>query len=207
MELSFSQEPDSQDSFLSETGGNQTNTHFDITKISEVPLKQKQYLVHHLVAQTRLHHLGLELGPGGLPLSLPPGQKGVEPLSSVNCLDIWTCLDSEEEKKELGREMDEGWLEACSLLTKFIKGNTFLPAAALHKVLNEGVINHQEALIRGTAFAALCHCLQTHPPGKQQLAVSAPATRLTCLYCYFRSKQQETVRGLPPDDVPQNTSH
>ena len=157
------------DSFLRETSGDPTNTHFDITKISKGPLKQKQYLVHHLVAQRRLHHFGLELGPGGLPLPPPPGQKGAKPLSSVNCLDIWTCLDSEEEKKELGRKMDEGWLEACSLLTKFIKGNTFLPAAALHKVLNEGVINHQEALIRGTAFAALCHCLQTHSPGKPHL--------------------------------------
>ena len=179
-ELSFSQDPDSQDSFHSETGGDPTNTHFDITKISENPLKQKQYLVHHLVAQTRLHYLGLELGPGGLPPSLPPppGQKGAEPLSSVNCLDIWTCLDTEEEKQELGREIDEGWLDACSLLTKFIKGNTFLPAAALHKVLNEGIINHEEALIRGKAFAALCNCLQTHPPGKKHL-VTPPSNNVS----------------------------
>ena len=98
---------------------------------------------------------------------------GAEPLSIINCLDIWTCLDSEEDKRELGRQFDEGWLEASRLLKRFIKGNTFLPAAALHKFLNEAVINHEQALVRGEAFAALCHCLQTHPPGKK-LLVSPP---------------------------------
>ena len=83
-------------------------------------------------------------------------------------LDIWFCLDTEEEWKELERKFDEGWLEASSLLKKFVKADTFPPAAALHKFLQEGVIKHAQSLVREQALSALCYCLQTHPPGNQQ---------------------------------------
>ena len=168
VELSFSQDPDSQDSFLSESS-DPTNTHFEISKISKDPVKQKQYLVHHLVAQRRLHQLGLEVGPGGYPVHSRGGEVRAEPLSNRHCMDIWICLDTHlEEWKELGRQFDEGWLEASSLLKKFINVKTFPPAAAMHKFLNEAVINHPQYLIRGEAFSALSYCLQTHPPGNRQ---------------------------------------
>ena len=167
VELSFSPDPDSQDSFLSESS-DPTNTHFEISKISKDPEKQKQYLVHHLVAQRRLHQLGLEVGPGGYPVHSRGGEVRAEPLSNRHCMDIWICLDTTvEEWKELGRQFDEGWLEASSLLKKFINVKTFPPAAAMHKFLNEGVIQHPQSLVRGEAFSALCYCLQTHPPGNQ----------------------------------------
>ena len=100
-----------------------------------------------------------------------------EPLSVQHCLDIWTCLDTEEEKRELGRELDEGWLEACSLTKKFINVKTFLPAAAMNKILNEGVIYHRESSVREEVFSALCYCLQIHPPGKEQ-----PRSRISCRF-------------------------
>ena len=176
LELSFSQDLGSQDSFISETSSDPTNTHFDITKISQDPKKQKQYLVHHLVAQRRLHDLGLEVGPGGFLVLSRGVEVAAEPLSRQNCLDIWFCLDTDEELKELGRQVDQGWLEASSLLKKFIKADTFPPAAAMHKFLMEGVIRHPQSLVRGQVFSALCYCLQTHPPGNSQ---SAPhCTRL-----------------------------
>ena len=149
----------------------QASSDFDIAQISVEPRKQKQYLVHHLVAQRRLHNQGLEVGPGGLPLHGRGGEGRAEPLNQQNCLDIWFCLDTEEEWRDLGRELDEGWLEASSLLKRFIKPETFPPAAAMHKFLNEAVINHPQSLIRGEAFSALSYCLQTHPPGNRQTSL------------------------------------
>ena len=161
---SFSQDPDSQNSFLSESS-DQTKTQFDINKISQDPERQKQYLVHHLVAQRKLHNFGLEVGPRGFPVHSRGGEVRAEPLSKQHCMDIWICLDTKEEVEDLGRELDEGWLEASSLLKKFINVKTFPQAAAMHKFLHEGIINHPQSLVRGEAFSALCYCLQTHPPG------------------------------------------
>ena len=114
-----------------------------------------------------------------------------EPLSVQHCLDIWTCLDTEEERRELDRDFDEGWLEASSLLKKFVTVKTFPPAAAMHKILNEGIINHPQSLVREEVFSALCYCLQIHPPGKETAAVSY---RLQVpIVMLFRSQQQESV--------------
>ena len=92
-----------------------------------------------------------------------------ECLTVLNCKDIWTYLDSEEEKKDLGREHDEGWLEACRLLVKFVTPQSYPQAAALHKFLTEAVQRHGEALVRAEAYSTLLHCLVSHPPGNFRL--------------------------------------
>ena len=91
-------------------------------------------------------------------------------MSSLNCLDIWTCLEKEEEIRDLDRQHDEGWLEACRLLVKFVTPERFPQAAAQHKFLTEAVQRHGESLVRETAYCSLLHCLATHPPGKSSVS-------------------------------------
>ena len=195
MEFSFSQE--SRDSFLSESSQDLNTTHFDINQISQDPKRQKQYLVHHLTAQRRLLDQRLEVRPGSL-VVLPGTNREVEPLSSVNCQDIWFSLDKEWREQSDG--YNKGWLEATSLVMKFITPTIYLPAAACHKILNEAVINQDSHLVRGEALNALRHCLKTHPPGKT-------SQQGQCVYSHvFRPQQQENVSGLPGDDEPQDSS-
>ena len=162
VEFSFSQ--DSRDSILGESSQD-LNSQFDINQISTDPKKQKQYLVHHLVAQRRLHDLRLEVRSASLPGITSPDQDA-QPLSALKGRDIWTSLSTETEWRHLGTEHDDGWLEACSLLTKYVSPSTFPPAAAVHKVLTEAVMKHRQDVVRGEALRTLCHCLRTHPPGK-----------------------------------------
>ena len=159
----------SQDSFLSEPDQDTVSAAdtFSLNKIRSDPLKQKSYIAHNIAAQRRLRNHKLEVGPG----SLPPVVKHrkevkAEPLSSLNCLDIWTCLETEEDIRELAREYDEGWLEACRLLVKFVTPETFPQAAAQHKFLTEAVLGHRESLVREEAYCSLLHCLASHPPGQ-----------------------------------------
>ena len=157
----------SQDSLYSEPDQDT----FTISEISSDPVRQKTCLAHKISAQRRLARHRLDVGPGSLPPVNNPGKEvEAKPLSSLNCMDIWFCLETEEEIRDLDRQYDQGWLEACRLLVKFVTPERFPQAAAQHKFLTEAVQRHGERLVRETAYCSLLHCLATHSPGKSSVS-------------------------------------
>ena len=160
----------SQDSFISEAGSLDLsqldpNT-FDINNIAQDPVKQKVYLINQMNVQRRLVTHRLDVGDRGVPLKFPESEEEPNQLFAAMCRNIWNCLDSEEELEDLGRNIDIGWIEACELLMKTVDVDTFAPAAAMHKIMMEAVKDpKKDILIKFSAYEALVHCVNHHPPG------------------------------------------
>ena len=107
----------------------------------------------------------LDVGHSALPVEVPTNTVTPYSLPSSMCANIWTCLDTEQELKDLDKEVDDSWLAALGLLIKVVNMNRFAPVAALHKVLEEALRDHKDSLVRTNA---LSHCLDMHPPGPER---------------------------------------
>lgn len=156
----------SQDSFCSEAGSDISSTPVKsvASLVSDEP-GQKTFFCHNLLVQRRSLINRLDVGHCALPRVMPSSTTTPYTLPSSMCANIWTCLDTEQELKDLNKEVDDSWLAALSLLTKVVNMNRFAPVAALHKVLIEALRDHKDSLVRSSAYSALLHCLSMHPPG------------------------------------------
>merc|ERR1719508_12809 len=109
----------SQDSFCSEAGSDMATP---VKSLSDQP-GQKTFFCHNLLVQRRTLVHRLDVGHCVLPRIMPSPIMTPFPLPPSMCSNIWTCLDSEEELKELNKEIDESWLAALKLLTKVVNMN------------------------------------------------------------------------------------
>ena len=91
-------------------------------------------------------------------------QQSPTPVSSAMCQNIWTCLDTREMKTELDLQQDEGWIAALDLVKKLVNHSRFLPVAALHRCMEEALVNLGEVKVRHTALTTLMHCFDCLPP-------------------------------------------
>jgi len=135
----------------------------------EQGIKAKTTFCHTLQVMRR-SRAGCELGEKGQNqrardahlLSLD--QQSPTPVSSAMCQNIWTCLDTREMKTELDLQQDEGWIAALDLVKKLVNHSRFLPVAALHRCMEEALVNHGEVKVRQTALTTLMHCFDCLPP-------------------------------------------
>ena len=80
---------------------------------------------HNLQVVRRSREPGLQVSSEGVQpardvhglTAVPPQQ---EPLAASQCQNIWTCLESVEDRRELARDRDEGWINALDLVTKVV---------------------------------------------------------------------------------------
>ena len=166
--LTFSQVNEnnsSQDSFMSAGDDVETASTFDINKIEDTAARQHVYLSGHIAAQKRIHTYRLGVGSGA-DFDYPLEDDNVELLPALRCRMIWNCLMSESDYDEMEEdEMDEGWLNGCELLLYFIRESVHAPAAGLWKIMHEAVKDHQDPVIRVTAYNAITECVKYHQPG------------------------------------------
>merc|ERR1719234_2669251 len=82
---------------------------------------------------------------------LSQDQQSPTPVSSAMCQNIWTCLDTREMKTELDLKQDEGWISALNRVKKLVNHSRFLPVAALHRCMEDALMNHGQVKVRQTA--------------------------------------------------------
>jgi len=151
----------SQDSFCSDAG---SDVSVSVSNVSDEPGK-KLLFCHNLLVQRRSLINRLDVGRC-IKMNKPPSFKSSpDPLPASTCANIWTCLDSEQELKELDKDLDESWLTALDLLTKVVNVNRYAPVAAMHKIMEDAMRNHKDELVRTNAYKAFLHCLSLHTPG------------------------------------------
>eukprot|EP00092_Neocalanus_flemingeri_P019112 GFUD01020702.1.p1 GENE.GFUD01020702.1~~GFUD01020702.1.p1 ORF type:complete len:1318 (+),score=442.38 GFUD01020702.1:70-3954(+) len=155
----------SQDSFCSEAGSDVATPVKSLSELVSDEPGQKTFFCHNLLVQRRTLVSRLDVGHCALPRVSPRPTMTPSPLPASMCNNIWTCLDTEQELRELNKEVDESWLAALDLLTKVVNINRFAPVAALHKVLIEALRDHKDSLVRTSAHQALLHCVDMLPPG------------------------------------------
>jgi len=158
----------SQDSFCSDAGSEVSTPVKSVSSLVSDEPGQKIFFCHNLLVQRRTLVHRLDVGHCALPVEVPTNTVTPYSLPSSMCANIWTCLDTEQELKDLDKEVDDSWLAALGLLIKVVNMNRFAPVAALHKVLEEALRDHKDSLVRTTALAALSHCLDMHPTGPER---------------------------------------
>jgi len=163
----------SQDSFCSEVGSDIGTPVKSLSDMLSDQPGQKTFFCNNLLVQRRTLVHRLDVGVCALPIVMITPNTTPSPLPSSMCANLWTCLDTEQELKELNKEVDESWLAALTLLTKVVNMNRFAPVAALHKVLTEALRDHKDNLVRTSAHKALLHCLDMLPPGPDRPEVAS----------------------------------
>ena len=147
----------SQDSFCSDACSEVSTPVKSVSSLVSDEAGQKIFLCQR---RTLVHRL--DVGHSALPVEVPTNIVTPYSLPSSMCANIWTCLDTEQELKDLDKEVDDSWLAALGLLIKVVNKNRFAPVAALHKVLEEALRDHKDSLVRTNALAALS--LPGHAP-------------------------------------------
>ncbi len=164
---SSSQDSNTQDSFNSDSDSDSShlNQKFDINTIDKDPNKQKLWLLTLMTAQRRLESHRLDVGCGSVPLKFPRSSETPSQLSPSMCQNMWICLESLEDQKDLEREIDIGWINACEFMVRAINDDVYLPSAAMHKIMMDAIRDHKDSEVRRIAFNSLMHCVNFHPPG------------------------------------------
>jgi len=155
----------SQDSFCSDAFSEVSSPVKSLSSLVSDDPGQKLFFCHNLLVQRRNLVHRLDVGHCALPVEAHKHTVTPYPLPSSMCANIWTCLDSEQELKDLDKDVDESWLAALGLLIKVVNKNRFAPVAAMHKIMEEALRDHRDTLVRTTSLSALLHCLAMHPPG------------------------------------------
>jgi len=158
----------SQDSFCSDVMSEVSSPVKSLSSMVSDEPGQKMNFCHNLLVQRRTLVHRIDVGHCALPVEIPQPTVTPYPLPSSMCANVWTCLDTEQELRDLDKEVDESWLAALSLLTKVVNRNRFAPVAAMHKVLEESLRDHKDTLVRTTSLTTLLHCLSMHPPGPER---------------------------------------
>ena len=158
----------SQDSFCSDVMSEVSSPVKSLSSIVSDEPGQKMNFCHNLLVQRRTLIHRLDVGHCVLPVERPQHTVTPYPLPSSMCANIWTCLDTEQELRDLDKDVDESWLAALGLLTKVVNRNRFAPVAAMHKVMEESLRDHKDTLVRTASLTALLHCLTMHPPGPER---------------------------------------
>ena len=59
----------------------------------------------------------------------------------------------------------EAWLGCCRILRESIDCSVYIPSAAMYKVMMEAVRDHEEEIVKQTAFNVLMKNVKFHQPG------------------------------------------